>query len=62
MRFRSKKFQAFSDSKTKNLQRARFRMNFFTTRQILKQNFYNASDFDLKILRSGKVWRKQKIF
>ena len=45
MRFRFKQFQAMSDFKTNCLQRVRFQIKFFTTRQILKQNFHNVSDF-----------------
>ena len=40
-----------SDFKTKFLQRVRFQIKFFTTRQILKQNFHNVSDFESKILQ-----------
>ena len=50
MRFRIKKFQDLSDFKTKFL-RVRVQIKFFTTRQILKQNFHNMSDFKSKILR-----------
>ena len=46
MRFRIKKFQPLSDFNTKFLQRVTFQINFFTTRQILKQNFHNMSDFE----------------
>ena len=41
-----KKLQLLSD-----LQRVRFQIKFFTTRQILKQSFHNVSDFKSKILQ-----------
>ena len=34
----------------------RFRINFFTTRQILNQLFKQASDFDLNILQRVRFW------
>ena len=51
MRFRIKKIQLLSDFKTKFLQRVRFQIKFFTTRQILKQDFHSVSDFKSKILQ-----------
>ena len=51
MRLRIKKIQLFSDFKTKFLQRVRFEIRFFTTRQILKQKFHNKSDFKSKLLQ-----------
>ena len=45
MRFQIKNLQLLSDFKTKFLQHVRFQIKFFTTRQILKQNFHNVSDF-----------------
>ena len=51
MRFRFRKFQALSDFKTKFLQRVRFQIKFFITRQILKQYFHNVSDFKSKFLQ-----------
>ena len=36
-------------------------MNVFTTRQILKHNLYNASDFEFKILRRVR-FKKKNIF
>ena len=53
-----KKFQLLSDFKTKFLQRVRFQIMFFTTRQILKQNFHNVSDFASKILRVRFCFKK----
>ena len=51
MRLRIKKFKLLSDFKTKFLQRVRFQIRFFTTREILKQKFHNMSDFKSKILQ-----------
>ena len=51
MRFRIKNFQALSDFKTKILQRVRFQIKFFTTRQILKPNFDSVSDFKSNFLQ-----------
>ena len=47
----NQKIQALSDFQTKLLQRVRFQIKFFTTRQILKENFHNVSDFESKILQ-----------
>ena len=47
-RFRIKFLQVLSDFKTKNLQRVRYQMNFFTTRQISEQKLHNVSDFKSK--------------
>ena len=44
----NQKFQILSDFKTKFSQGVRFQIKFFTTRQILKQNFYNMPDFVFK--------------
>ena len=46
-----KKLQLLSDFETKFIQRVRFQIKFFTTRQILKQSFHNVSDFKSKILQ-----------
>ena len=46
-----KKFQILSEFKTNFLQRVKFQIKFFTTRQVLKQNFHNASDFKSKNLK-----------
>ena len=43
-----KKFQKLTDFELKILQRVRFWIKIFTTRQIFNQNIYNASDFDEK--------------
>ena len=59
MRFRIKKFQLLSVFKTKFLQRVKFPMSFFTTRQILKQNFQNVSDFKSRILQRVRVCFKK---
>ena len=68
MRFQIKKFQLFSDFKTKFLQRVRFQIKFSTTRQILKQifttclilnqKFYNVSDFVSKKLFKNQILHK----
>ena len=44
----NEKFQLLSDFKTNFLQRVRFQINFFTTRQILEQIFHNMSDLKSK--------------
>ena len=48
------KFQVLSELETKILQRVRLSNKFFTTRQIFQQKFYNASDFELRILTRVK--------
>ena len=45
-----RKFQNLSDFELKFLQRVRFWIKIFTTRQILNWNFYNASDFESEYL------------
>ena len=59
----NKKYQILSDSETKFQQRVRFQIKFFTTRQILKHNFHNVSDFKSKISQCvrfcfGKTFQK----
>ena len=43
-----KNFQKLTDFELKTLQRVRFWIKNFTTRQIFNQKIYNASDFDEK--------------
>ena len=47
----NQKFEGLSDFKTKYLQPVRFQINFFTTRQILKQIFHNVSFFKSEVLK-----------
>ena len=47
----NQKIKFLSDFKTKFLQRFIFQIKFFTTRQIIKQNFHNVSDFKSKVLQ-----------
>ena len=58
MRIRIKKFQALSGFKIKILQLVRFQINFFTTRQILKQIFHNVSDFVLVFFKKSDLEQK----
>ena len=58
MRLRLKKFLLLSDFKTKFSQRVKFQINFFTTCQVLNQNFYNVSDFVLKHFFKNQVLQK----
>ena len=53
MRFWSEKFQNLSDFEIKFLQRVRFSIKIFTTRQILNKKFYNASDLEEKYTFKG---------
>ena len=55
MRFRIKKFQALSDFETKLLRRVGLQIKFFTTRQLLKQNFHNVSDFKSKFPQRAQI-------
>ena len=58
MRFWIKKFQVLSGFETKCLQGIRFHFKFFTTRQILKQNFWNVPDFFQKFFSKTRFWTK----
>ena len=42
----------------KKIWKSWFWIKKFTTRQILNSNFYDASDFELKILRRVTYWIK----
>ena len=56
------KISVLSDFKTKFLQRVRFQITFFTTRQILKQKFQNMSDFNSKNLQRVRFCFKKFFF
>ena len=55
------KFQNLTDFELKILQRVRFWIKNFTTRQIFSQNIYNASDFDERFFLKSMIVKK-KIF
>ena len=57
-----KNFYNVSDSELKFLQRVRFWIKFFTTRQILNKKIHEASEFEEKILLKSTILKKKSNF
>ena len=54
-----KKFQNLPSFELKILQRIRFWIKNFTTRQIFNENIYNASDFEEKCFLKSMILKKK---